>query len=534
MRTGKKASSIILTMLAVALATSTTTLHSQSQNRAPQRQKKRVAVLRQESQRATPPSAEEVNGSNKVKHGKEERARAFRTGHELLRAKGVPFEPSILLEPNWRQKLRPFLSQMPEMQSEVSGSNILKGVHLAYVLRLPEKVQLTGDTVIIANRIVFEGKEVSIKGNHAVHFFALDSMETADGAAKVTIDTSGRGRKEWLEEQQNKAAQRSAGSRETLRRSTEGGGFFISTVGYSPALMFAQTVYEDKDGQAGADGAMGEFGAPGENGAKGQNGLDGSCAADPHGQPGLDGTWGSDGTTGGRGSNGNPGNHGGPATLTITNPNDPTLYVVTARGGDGGNGGQGGFGGQGGSGGQGGNGGNGAACPGCVLGKGGNQGMGGRGGDGGNGGDGGTGGNAGNGGTITIYVPTGYDRNKVTHDTRGGSAGTGGTSGRGGPAGDFGGYGQRGKGASAIGCGTANDGLAAPGASAAEGGNHGEPGKPGEPGLSGSVTFFGNSGGGGGGGYMEAPCTPYYWVYYESWDGGKTWDAVDTMYAGCF
>jgi hypothetical protein len=35
---------------------------------------------------------------------------------------------------------------------------------------------------------------------------------------------------------------------------------------------------------------------------------------------------------------------------------------------------------------------------------------------------------------------------------------------------------------------------------------------------------------GGGGGY----CTPYYWVYYESYDGGNTWYEVDSEYAGCW
>ena len=48
------------------------------------------------------------------------------------------------------------------------------------------------------------------------------------------------------------------------------------------------------------------------------------------------------------------------------------------------------------------------------------------------------------------------------------------------------------------------------------------------------------TGGGGGGGlddgyyYYYEPCTPYYWVYYESWDGGETWDLVDISYAGCW
>ncbi|HEX8721681.1 MAG TPA: M12 family metallo-peptidase [Pyrinomonadaceae bacterium] len=51
-----------------------------------------------------------------------------------------------------------------------------------------------------------------------------------------------------------------------------------------------------------------------------------------------------------------------------------------------------------------------------------------------------------------------------------------------------------------------------------------------------------NGGDGGGGGGVYDPyyydyydyCTPYYWVYYESWDGGKSWDIVDVSYAGCW
>lgn len=29
-------------------------------------------------------------------------------------------------------------------------------------------------------------------------------------------------------------------------------------------------------------------------------------------------------------------------------------------------------------------------------------------------------------------------------------------------------------------------------------------------------------------------CTPYYWVYYESWDDEQTWEIVDVSYAGCW
>jgi hypothetical protein len=46
------------------------------------------------------------------------------------------------------------------------------------------------------------------------------------------------------------------------------------------------------------------------------------------------------------------------------------------------------------------------------------------------------------------------------------------------------------------------------------------------------VQQFGSGGGGGGGG--GNPCTPYYWVFYQSWDGGMTWEIVDISYAGCW
>lgn len=45
---------------------------------------------------------------------------------------------------------------------------------------------------------------------------------------------------------------------------------------------------------------------------------------------------------------------------------------------------------------------------------------------------------------------------------------------------------------------------------------------------------FGSGGGGGGGGDGGGYCTPYYWVYYESYDGGRTWHVVDVSYAGCW
>jgi hypothetical protein len=43
--------------------------------------------------------------------------------------------------------------------------------------------------------------------------------------------------------------------------------------------------------------------------------------------------------------------------------------------------------------------------------------------------------------------------------------------------------------------------------------------------------------GGGDGGYDPGyyyPCTPYYWVWFQSWDDGQTWEIIDISYAGCW
>lgn len=49
--------------------------------------------------------------------------------------------------------------------------------------------------------------------------------------------------------------------------------------------------------------------------------------------------------------------------------------------------------------------------------------------------------------------------------------------------------------------------------------------------------YYGGGGGGDGGGYYGGGggyCTPYYWNYYTSYDGGETWDYDYSEYAGCW
>ncbi|HEX8709927.1 MAG TPA: hypothetical protein VF723_16930, partial [Pyrinomonadaceae bacterium] len=391
----------------------------------------------------------------------ERRRRNFRAARDLLLRKGVPFEPNVLLEDGWQQRLAPAFARMPEMQLVRSGGARLKGVQLADTLYLPERVELTGDTVFLARRVIFEGRHPVIKGNYSMAFLPIET-EGAMGmtlqAARrqqgvgltaashgslpalkefvprllkedwdLTIDTSGKGRKEWLEEQQK-------GKRTGFRKTT--------------------WHVQDKDtsggpGSMGAPGDIGVTGAPGtpDPSPNGDNGVCGS----PNG---LDGFPSNPGGTGYKGGQGFIGGRGGDARSQTNNITSMTgNYYFNASGGEGGEGGKGGPGGYGGNGARGGNGGDGADCP-CTqggAGNGGTGGPGGKGGKGGPGGLGGTGGPGGNGADISVTVPTGWS-GSIAHSEWGGHGGPGGRPGDYGQPGISGAGGDGGRAASTTQC----------------------------------------------------------------------------------
>lgn len=418
----------------------------------------------------------------------------FKKGRDLLIKKGVPFEPNDLLELGWRKKLKPKFAQMPEMQeTRVVRQGKLRGVQLADILYLPEKVEITGDTVILANQIIFEGRNAVLKGNHAVHFFPVDidgllgtTLEVAineQGGPRfsnanysgsktssqpppkwfvprllkvdwtITIDTSGQGAEEWQEKQKQKMGTKVR----FLKNSAQG---------------------EDKSGAPGATGATGEMGPPtcdgipdpAPNGDNGQNG-------DPHGKTGFPGNNGCTGIIGFTGDKGGEGGRAGEIMADTTNTNGH--YEFLAGGGKGGEGGRGGPGGIGGRGAKGGRGGDGkdCACNQGGAGNGGRGGTGGRGGKGGKGGMGGPGGEGGWGADITFTHPSNWN-GIIVADTAGGGGGEPGRAGAPGVPGPDGVGGDPGKKATTINCpsSTPVDGLPA-----LNTGNlgFGEPGTPG-------------------------------------------------------
>ena len=119
----------------------------------------------------------------------EQKKASFKSGRDLLLKHGVPFDPDLLMEPGFQKRLAPVFAKMPEFrESHVLGKQ-MKGVQLADTLFVPENVELTGDTVIMANNMIFSGKKAVIKGPHDLHFFALGpvlsvNMDARNGRGK--------------------------------------------------------------------------------------------------------------------------------------------------------------------------------------------------------------------------------------------------------------------------------------------------------------------------------------------------------------
>jgi hypothetical protein len=90
----------------------------------------------QTPERTTP---EQIEAQDPLQDNYERKRADFKSGHELLIRKGVPFDPDILLEDDWRERVKPFLGQMAPMSQLRRMSNKLKGAQLADTLYLPRE-----------------------------------------------------------------------------------------------------------------------------------------------------------------------------------------------------------------------------------------------------------------------------------------------------------------------------------------------------------------------------------------------------------
>ena len=121
----------------------------------------------------------------------EQKKASFKSGRDLLLKHGVPFDPDLLMEPGFQKRMAPVFAKMPEFRETHVVGKQMKGVQLADTLFLPENVELTGDTVIIANNMIFSGKKAVIKGPHDLHFFALGPVLSVNMNARNGSGQSG-------------------------------------------------------------------------------------------------------------------------------------------------------------------------------------------------------------------------------------------------------------------------------------------------------------------------------------------------------
>ena len=412
--------------------------------------------------------------------------RDFEPARRMLLNQRVPFDPDVLLEPDWQSALAPVFAQMPEMQISRYQGAPLGSVELADTLYLPENVQLSYDVVIIAKHLVFEGNDVLIKGNHNISIFPVESINimgttlarrTYKTTAKqdseirvelpdtrphveggrITIDTSGRGRKEWMEriggENRLKKLMKALYNPDQRIREAANLEFEMLRRGLDPKKggIAPQDIINHNVDQ----GAMGNVGVTGSvpddpNPPVQPQASGGACGANINGLTGDTGADGGDAGPAGTGNQASDGDDATGGTYVIPDGNSME-WKFLARGGQGGQGGPGGYAYDGKKGGTGGQGGPGASCncPQGGAGNGGKGGTGGTGGSGGRGGDGGKGGSGGTGGTFYVSIPcpsnwtgsiTGHDvakggKGPAGNPTSAGNPGQAGDPGAGGPPG---------------------------------------------------------------------------------------------------
>ncbi|MCA1589992.1 MAG: hypothetical protein LC734_06285 [Acidobacteria bacterium] len=140
--------------------------------------KRLIAVERQptDSSELKSSEVEEFDTQNTPSVIRARRIAAFKPGRDLLAASGFPFEPYLLLQDNWRERLANIIRHLPQSRKIRRTGNTISGVQLADTLILPNGVALDGDTVIIANRMNFEGNIFIEKNGHNLYVFLVSEQ----------------------------------------------------------------------------------------------------------------------------------------------------------------------------------------------------------------------------------------------------------------------------------------------------------------------------------------------------------------------
>jgi hypothetical protein len=96
----------------------------------------------------------------------------------LLKARGMPVDPQLLFEDDWRERVEPALAGRPEMGQTLRVTESMAGVYLAGTVLLPERISLRGDTLILTRELAPEDENsvINITGRYRLFIFNIGDV----------------------------------------------------------------------------------------------------------------------------------------------------------------------------------------------------------------------------------------------------------------------------------------------------------------------------------------------------------------------
>jgi hypothetical protein len=97
----------------------------------------------------------------------------------LLKA-GIPFDPYITIQDDWRSLIDPALLNLPEMKRNLRVTESLKGVYLAHTLLVGESIRLKGNTILIIGELSpdDENLRLNIRGEGNFFMFIVNKPKS--------------------------------------------------------------------------------------------------------------------------------------------------------------------------------------------------------------------------------------------------------------------------------------------------------------------------------------------------------------------
>lgn len=116
-----------------------------------------------------------MSEADRVQFGRDTLALAF----ELLRTRGVPFDPELLIDRDWRSELAPALELMPEMRETLHVTGRMNGVYIADTVLLGDHVTLAGDTFILVRDFGTDDENavINIAGPHSLFIYVIGDLK---------------------------------------------------------------------------------------------------------------------------------------------------------------------------------------------------------------------------------------------------------------------------------------------------------------------------------------------------------------------